>query len=339
MENFKNIPSADLFFSRDKLSERRQRFSDHAAIGFTVMCEKMIESLAVYSTSSAMNSKPARKTVQPIHCINDGLSESPFFSIVRTFPSYTHVSNCISAYADWRVQCDMIKVAENKRVRKINSKRKNADNKEKPTYNYPEAPEITIPSNTQETNEENTGEDNGQSKKKQPLFYHYVQKICKNVRDSNDMFKQKQMKFSNEIKCLFSNFIEEFLHKISPMIRIFLDSRKTKTVGPEIAKFVVRTLFADAVSHTEEQEMLPVHKEVLALMDAKIQQASDYKINPNQFSTPTTTTSTTTTTTTTTDTTTTTATQPRSRRRRGAVATPTKTTTKTPARRGRRRGR
>ena len=81
-----------------------------------------------------------------------------------------------------------------------------------------------------------------------PSFDFYVHEICKQVRAEliEEDEKYKTIRISKDIRQFGSQVVVELIERLSPLISLYVQNTKVKTINDNVIKFVVQFLFVDA---------------------------------------------------------------------------------------------
>lgn len=214
------------FVEKAQVKNTEVRFKKDSPVALAVILQKMVEELMEHSMQATIAAK--KKMVYPAHYLSEGHEQLSFYSLVKNLPSYQRYVQYLKdkeVYDQTIKQLKKQAKAEAKKSKKEH--REVFDNMEKP--NEPQYVRL------QATKE-------GETKKM--TFCHYIGKIFTRFK-TEDPDQYQELRLSSDIKDLFSDFVMEFIRRIEPLLKIFLNATSVKTVGPETVKHVVEFILID----------------------------------------------------------------------------------------------
>lgn len=106
------------------------------------------------------------------------------------------------------------------------------------------------------TSEQTEGDDEQQPTSETPgqdganIFSFYISSICRNVKEqlqANDS-TYENIRISREIREFCSSVVVQLITRIAPLVKLYVDTAKVKTVDSVVICFVFRCLLTDSVS-------------------------------------------------------------------------------------------
>jgi hypothetical protein len=282
-----DTPDVNLFFDRDAVSKRKTRFTDASIIGLATAIQMTVREFIEHGMEFTL--KEGKRIMLPDHCVSDGLEDCSLYPLFRTLPTFRLIADRQSRrsawerdHADWK--------AENKRNNRAkgNARRKNAKPKAAATPVTPfktfEEREVeegfAIQTETHTDNgvkekvmwrgiddfskvEHNDDDDEeGDETARKFGFDFYINLLCKDVKET--MFEDteiennadyKDIRVSTDIKRFLSNLIKEFIHRVAPQIRLYMDYKEAKTVSYNMVSTVLKSFLMDSYTPNENGEV------------------------------------------------------------------------------------
>jgi hypothetical protein len=281
-------PETAKFAQRDEISRSRVRFNDAAAVALATVLEATIDQVVEHGMANTLESQ--KKTLQPDHCVSEGVEELSLYCLFRDLPHFR-------AVLDRQLRREEFE-EESQRERQLAvQKAKSKARKEKKPYKKPELKlqtfqESEVANGHALRTETVTQDDKGQNVTKYHYewygidverpevadehdgvnFNFYVSQICNKVRQrQSEVVKNgedyEEIKISNNIKKFFSDLVVDFIRRASPLIRLLISAMDVKTVGHEVVKTVLKMLL---LSSSSTGELSEDHQTLMNLVDEKV---------------------------------------------------------------------
>lgn len=270
-------PDVQLFSDRDNISKDKTRFTDAAIIALATASEMGIREFIEHGMAHTL--AEGKRIMLPDHCVSEGLENCSLYSLFDKLPTFRLVADRQARRAVWERNHAEWK-AENKRNNRAkgNARRKNP----KATKAAPPTPFQTFEEREVEQGfaiETETTAENGDVKTRIMWrgiddfskvdvdeddnegdetarkfgFDFYINLLCKDVKEamtdetvSENTVDYKDIRVSTDIKRFLSNLIKEFIHRVAPQIRLYMDYKEAKTVSYGMIETVLKSILMDS---------------------------------------------------------------------------------------------
>ena len=270
-------PDVQLFSDRDNISKDKTRFTDAAIIALATASEMGIREFIEHGMAHTL--AEGKRIMLPDHCVSEGLENCSLYSLFDKLPTFRLVADRQARRAVWERNHAEWK-AENKRNNRAkgNARRKNP----KATKAAPPTPFQTFEEREVEQGfaiETETTAENGDVKTRVMWrgiddfskvdvdeddnegdetarkfgFDFYINLLCKDVKEamtdetvSENTVDYKDIRVSTDIKRFLSNLIKEFIHRVAPQIRLYMDYKEAKTVSYGMIETVLKSILMDS---------------------------------------------------------------------------------------------
>ena len=270
-------PNVQLLAERDRISKDKTRFTDAAIIALATVAEMGSREFIEHGMATTLSEN--KRIMLPDHCVSKGLEKCSLYSLFDKLPTFRLVADRQTRRAAWERDHAEWK-AENKRNNRAkgNARRKNpkAAKPAPPTpYQTFEEREVeqgfAIETETTAENgdvktkvmwrgiddfskvdvDEDDGEGDETSRKFG--FDFYINLLCKDVKEAmtdetvaENTVDYKDIRVSTDIKRFLSNLIKEFIHRVAPQIRLYMDYKEAKTVSYGMIETVLKSILMDS---------------------------------------------------------------------------------------------
>ena len=269
-------PSVQLLTERDRISKDKTRFTDAAIIALATASEMGIREFIEHGMATTLTE--GKRIMLPDHCVSKGLENCSLYSLFDKLPTFRLVADRQTRRAAWERDHAEWK-AENKRNNRAkgNARRKNP----KAAKATPPTPYQTFEEREVEQEfaiETETTAENGDVKTKVMWrgiddfskvdvdededgdetarkfgFDFYINLLCKDVKEAmtdedapEGTVDYKDIRVSTDIKRFLSNLIKEFIHRVAPQIRLYMDYKEAKTVSYGMIETVLKSILMDS---------------------------------------------------------------------------------------------
>lgn len=232
----------DLVARIDALSSEKVRFSSHASVVLTIICDEFSKQVLKHAIDSALASDVKTAKVQHLHAA--GVEKLSLYPLVSSLPSFKETASQL-AVENNRKQNEQILTrallqAERafKKKYEVKGGRKEAETPASP------APAPQEPAAAPEPE--------AQDDDKKP-FKHYIKSTRVFLKSQNEAYSN--IKISDELKSYLSDLIVEFIKRIAPLVMLTTKSIKNKTVSEHSILKTVESLLIDGHEPVETLEL------------------------------------------------------------------------------------
>jgi hypothetical protein len=297
--------SVSVFLQRDEVAKSRVRFNNAAAVALATVLEAAIEEVVEHGMVNTLESQ--KKTLQPDHCVSEGVESLSLYTLFRDLPHFRAVEDRQMRREDFE--------DEQRREKQLAvQKAKTRARKEKKPYKKPDMKQSTFQEHevanghalrTETTTQNDKGENvtkvhyewYGIDVERPELvedhgvnFNFYVSQICNKVKQNMSSVDKThgddydEIKVSNGIKKFFSDLIVDFIRRLSPLIKLLISAMDVKTVGHEVLKTVLKMLLLSTYSDATQQngELTEEHQALFNLIDEKVKRLAKAEEVPEE---------------------------------------------------------
>lgn len=275
------------FFNRDTISANRRRFNERAQVACSTVLEVMITELTEHAMKTVVALK--KKTIQPDHCVSEGLENCSLYPLFKDLPAMQHIRNRQQRRTTYHAR---VKAEQAEATRKAKADARNRNKNFKPVKLEPASFEQTevdaghaIFVETEGLNDKvntkcqwygiDVPEPNNTVVDKTD-FVTYVDHLTKSVKENAEhdgIADWPELLVSSNIRNFFSDLIIQFIARLLPQISLTLSFKKNdlktvcdKTIMYEVQKFLVDSHHNPEGTVTFSNE----HLSLFSLVDQKL---------------------------------------------------------------------
>jgi histone H3/H4 len=268
----KEFPELTLFSSKDSVSKNKVRFNDAGCVAIAVVVEEFIKEVADNGIEATINDR--RKIMQPDHCVNQLAKTLPLYPLYGNLDHYLEVEDRKKR----KLAYESDKLKEKTRLIQISKRQAKRTGSvfEKPKFEYPTFVQKEVSAgHAVECLREKDGKtkkyyqwygidiEKNQLDEQDVSFAFYVSKVCDKAKeervDSGEVLAS-EIKISSNVKKFLSDLVTDFIIRVTPTCRIFMQNKGTKTINEDVVISVMQMLLIDSYRKKHPSTGLtPVH--------------------------------------------------------------------------------
>jgi|GEM_PF-3778508 len=282
-----------LFLKKNEVSKTRIRFNDPAAVALTTALEVGLEELLEYGMRKTLEAR--MKTIQPDFMVSPDLENCEWYVLFRNLPHLKAVIERQKRKAQYtadkaKERLKFVQKIKNKAKKNAGLPKKEGQKREK--FTYPTFQEVEVKNGFAEKREENVKDSEGvettrtyyvwygieidkEDRGIKTNFNHYIQQICQGIIKrliDNGESDFNFVKISTNIRKFGSDLIIDFIHRLSPQIKVLITAMGVKTVDEDVVKTALRMIVLENYHSSDGIVVMnEEHERLFGLIDKKVE--------------------------------------------------------------------